>query len=162
VQSRQRCDGSNQLKEEKSMIKKFGLAMLAVGLLTVPSLAQGTVTYGDKLGFMPISNANRPKIGGTGEVSATLNGTTLAITGSYSGLKGDATTLAVHSAPPGMVGPEIASIDIAGTTSGDFSGEVELSSDQVALLEADSLYVVVKTAGNETGELRAWLMAKGQ
>lgn len=142
------------------MLKKFGLAIMVAGLTATGAMAQEATQFGDKLGFMPVSNTNRPLIGGTGDVQATLDGSTLTITGEYSGLRGDATTLSIHSAPPGQAGPEIASIDIAGGTEGEFSGTIDLDGEQLELLQADNLYVVVRTSRNDNGELRAWLMSQ--
>lgn len=143
------------------MLRKIGYAIAIAGLVATGAMAQEATKFGDKLGFMPVSNTNRPLIGGTGEVEATLNGSTLTITGKYSGLRGEAKALAIHSAPPGMAGPEIASVDLAGGNSGEINSSVELDADQVKLLQSNNLYVVVKTSRNEKGELRAWLMAKG-
>lgn len=142
------------------MLRKFGLAMAVASLFAAGAMAQEATKFGDKLGFMPVSNTNRPLIGGTGQVEATLDGNKLTITGKYSGLRGDAKTLAVHAAPPGQAGPEIATFDIAGGKDGEFTTTMDLDAEQLKLLQSNSLYVVIRTTRNDKGELRAWLMAK--
>lgn len=142
------------------MIRKIGLA-LAFAVLATPSFAEDATQFGDKLGFMPVANTNRPMIGGTGEVSAALEGNKLTISGEFSGLRGKAQAILVHSAPPGQVGPEVARFDIeGGANAGSFSNELELNDEQLALLQANSMYVVVLTDRNDKGELRGWLMAR--
>ncbi len=44
-------------------------------------------------------------------------------------------------------------------TEGSFSGAVELSAEQVEVLNGSGLFVVVQTAANPTGEIRGWLVA---
>jgi hypothetical protein len=140
------------------------LLVLTSAVLTVLGTAgwaqDGATQFGDKLGVMPVANTNRPLIGGTGNVSATLDGSTLEIEGSYEGLRGEANRLALHAARPGMAGPEIAAVEIAGAQAGDLDVTIELTPEQVALLQDNHIYVVLQTSRNTTGELRAWLMAQ--
>ncbi len=138
-------------------MRHFILTAAVLGALGTGAWAQ---EYGDKLGVMPVSNTNRPLVGGTGNVSATLDGSTLAIAGSYEGLRGEANRLALHAARPGIAGPEIAAVEITGGNAGDLDVSFELTDEQIALLEESHLYVVLQTSRNKTGELRAWLMAK--
>lgn len=142
-------------------MKHFILTLTTTVLLGTGVWAQDTSTeFGDKLGIMPVSNTNRPMMAGTGDVSAKLDGSTLHVMGSYEGLAGTANRVALHSARPGMAGPEIAAVDLDGAEAGDLDLSFELTEEQVGLLQESSLYVVVQTSRNETGELRAWLMAK--
>ncbi len=137
------------------------LTAFTVGVLGTTAWAQDAATqFGDKLGIMPVSNTNRPMMAGTGTVSATLDGSTLQVKGSYEGLRGEANRLALHTARPGMAGPEIASVDLQGAQAGDLDVAIELTDEQIALLQDSHLYVVVQTSRNQTGELRAWLMAQ--
>lgn len=122
------------------------------------ALAQESV-FGDKLGFMPRADANAPLVNGTGWVAATLDGNTLNIEGEFEGTAGSATALALHMAPPAQVGPEFARVDLEGSNSGTISATVDLTEEQVAALQDNSIYVVVVTDRNQTGELRAWLVA---
>ncbi|RUT32771.1 CHRD domain-containing protein [Arsenicitalea aurantiaca] len=136
------------------------VSVVSLGLALSGAVAQDATTFGDKLGFMPVADTNRPLIGGTGHVSATLDGSTLTIEGEFEGLRSPATVLAVHTGPMAQTGPEIAQIEIeGGATDGSFSGEIELDDEQLAMLQDNSIYVVVKSERNDTGELRAWLVA---
>lgn len=142
-------------------MRRLLISAAAIALMGGAALAQEAATvYGDKLGVMPRSNTNQPMIDGTGTVEAKLEGSSLKVTGSFEGMKGDATTLTLHQARPGMAGPEIASTDLAGGKSGTIDASFELSPDQVKLLQENHLYVVVSSSRSKTGELRAWLMAK--
>ncbi|MBM9595947.1 CHRD domain-containing protein [Roseitranquillus sediminis] len=130
------------------------------GLIAVSGAwAQGGKTYGEKLGFMPVSDVNKSMIGGTGDVQATLDGSTLTVTGEYSGLMGEPTMVSLHEAPMGMAGPKFGEFAVDGGTDGTFEGTVELSDEQIQKLDNNEVYVVVNTERNEDGELRAWLVA---
>ena len=141
-------------------MRRLLIPAAAIALLGSAAFAQDAKVYGDKLGVMPRSNTNQPMIDGTGVVEAKLDGKSLKISGSFEGMKGDATTLTLHQARPGMAGPEIASVDIAGGKSGAIDVSIDLTDEQVKLLEESHLYVVVNSSRSKTGELRAWLMAK--
>ena len=53
--------------------------------------AQAAETYTARLGITPVDATNQPFVTGSGTVTATLQGTKLAITGSFTGLQSPAT-----------------------------------------------------------------------
>lgn len=142
------------------MRRLFLSALMIVGLSGGAIAQDGSTTFGDKLGVMPVSNTNSPMIGGTGEVEAKLEGNTLKLTGSYKGLRGDATGISLHQARPGMAGPEFAKIDLKSGKAGEIDASFDLTDDQVKALKNNEVYAVVLSSRSKTGELRAWLMGK--
>jgi hypothetical protein len=139
------------------------VAPLILLAFTVPAPAQDATVFGDKLGTIPVSNANRAQVSGTGYVSGTLSGSTLEIEGTYEGLTAPASRVALFAGRLGEKGgEEVATLEPSGDTSGSFSGTVELSEDQLAILQASGMFVVVGTEPNPDGEVRAWLVAGNQ
>ena len=119
---------------------------LAFGLLAaaVPSFAQDTYTA--DLGWVPIGGAERNEVAGAGSASATLSGSRLSITGSFAGLPARVTGAKLHrgiatGARGG--GPVVAELRVTGDVSGTLAGDVRLSGEQVAALNAGQLYVQV-------------------
>lgn len=96
---------------------------------------------------------------GSGEVSATLSGSTLSLDGKYEGLLAAPATvqLAMGSAP-GVRGPKIADLAISSGTSGTVSGKVKLDSKQLALFHKGGLYVEIDSAAAPEGDLWGWVL----
>lgn len=141
-------------------LNRLAIGVFVTGIFAATgAFAQNATTFGDKLGFMPRAATNQAFISGTGQVSATLEGSTLSITGEFEGMSGSVTGVSVHNAPMGQVGPEFATLEFDGDNTGTFSGEIELTEEQLAELEDSAIYVVVQSDRSETGELRAWLVA---
>jgi hypothetical protein len=68
---------------------------------------------------MPLDIAMQNVIAGSGSAAATLKGSTLNITGTFTGLKTPATVARVHrSAKPGMRGAPIGDLTVTTETSG--------------------------------------------
>lgn len=96
---------------------------------------------------------------GIGHVSATLSGSTLTITGDYSGMNFEATDAHVKlGLGKGVPGPVIGDLKVTGGTSGQISGTVKLSSAQVKALNQGAISVVVNnTKAGPFGSLWGWL-----
>ena len=134
---------------------------LGSALAVSGAMAQSATTFGDKLGFMPRNDAVAPTIGGTGEVTAMLDGNSLTIDGEFEGMVGNVIDVAVHYGPiAGDVGEQFATLSAEGDNSGTFSGTIELDDEQLAALQNNSVYVIVRSDSNDRGELRAWLWAR--
>ncbi len=102
----------------------------------------------------------------SGDVTATLTGSTLEISGSFEGLMSDLNVVGgssahIHSAPAGENGGIVEGLTVTSTDarSGTVSGTLELDADALADFEAGDFYVNIHTTGNPSGELRAQLMA---
>jgi len=134
----------------------FALALGAPGLMPGGNLqAQGT-SYRARLSPLPVDGRSVSTITGVGEVRATLAGNTLTLSGSYRGMSSPATAVHLHTAPPGQRGPVAAPLQVNAST-GEISATVTLTTEQLAALRAQSLYVQVHSEGNPQGELRGWI-----
>lgn len=140
-----------------------------LGLITVLVLvgisvafAQDSEVFGDKLGFVPITNATQGTISGTGTAIGTLNGNTLVIEGIFEGLSSPATAAHIHIAPPGQHGPVVFPLEVSNDTSGEITGTADLTDEQLQTLRDNNFYVMVHSQDNPGGELRAWLMSNYQ
>jgi hypothetical protein len=141
------------------MIRSRRLMLAAV--LAMSSLAQAQAPqYRARLSVVPIDLAMQATIAGSGSVTATLKGTTLTITGTFSGLKTAATVARVHRSPrTGMRGVPIGDLTATANTSGALSGAIELTKDQLDDLAAGRLYVQLHSEKAPDGNLWGWLLA---
>lgn len=135
------------------------IILLCVLFLCGAASAQ-TEVYRARLSPMPTTPQTKSEITGEGEVILTLDGSTLTVTGSFKGMSSVATAVHIHNGPPAQPGPVIHTLTVSETTSGEISGAVELSSEQVEQLKANSLYIQVHSVSNPPGELRGWVFAK--
>jgi hypothetical protein len=115
-------------------------ALLLVGIATVGVGAQGGDKYTARLGWVPITGADR--VTGKGTATATLSGRSLAISGSFEGLGGPATIARLHQGvAKGARGKPVADVPVPKSTSGTFSATVTLTDEQVEALKQGKLYV---------------------
>ncbi len=116
--------------------------------------------YRARLAVVPIDIPMQATIAGSGAVTATLKGTTLAITGTFSGLKTAATMARMHRSPkPGMRGEPIGDLTATSRTSGTITGSIELTKAQVDDLAAGRLYIQLHSEKAPDGNLWGWLFA---
>ena len=116
---------------------------------------------------------NVPDTAATGEFNAILEGNTLTVSGNFSDLTSallpvggeDAfanseSPIHVHVGDAGENGPILGNLAVEenGDGSGTFSGEFALSEEQVAIAQAEGLYVNLHTENNQAGELRGQIM----
>ena len=133
-------------------------AMLAV-FATVTMSAQAP-QYRARLSMVPIDVAMQATVAGSGSATASLKGSTLSITGTFSGLKTAATVARLHrSVKTGMRGAPIADLTISTATSGTISGTVELTKAQADDLAAGRLYIQIHSQKAPDGNLWGWLLA---
>ena len=109
---------------------------------------------------MPTTPQTKAEIIGGGEVILTLEGSTLTVNGNFKGMSSAATAAHIHSGPPAQPGPVIHTLIISDSNSGEISGVLELTPDQITELKANSLYVQVHSASNPSGELRGWVFTR--
>ena len=136
---------------------RFLFTMAAAAL--VASLDAQSPQYRARLSVVPLDIAMQSTIAGSGSATAMVKGTTLVITGSFSGLKTNATVARLHRGPKtAMRGPAIGDLTIAPATSGAISGSIELTKAQVDDLAAGRLYVMVHSEKAPEGNLWGWLL----
>ena len=135
---------------------------LAAALSAGAISAQSTKTFKARLSPVPIDVAMQATVAGTGSVSAVLTGTTLAITGTFEGLRSPVTIAQVHKGPVrGTRGPVAFELTVSKTsdgTSGTLTGSLELTTIQLADLEKGRLYVQLHSEKAPEGNLWGWLL----
>ena len=132
------------------------LAMTIAVPVTAPAQAP---VYRARLSVVPLDVAMQSTIAGVGSATATLKGTTLTITGTFSGLKTNATVARLHRSPrTAMRGPAIGDLTAAAATSGAISGTIELTKQQIDDLAAGRLYLQLHSEKAPEGNLWGWLL----
>ncbi len=129
-----------------------------VSLLTAHLDAQGPTTFKTRLSPVPVDATTQPKTTGLGSVTATLQGTTLTLSGTFSGLQGPATVARLHVAPRGVRGPAAMDIPVTKATTGTIQGTLTLTAVQVDHLRRNRLYVQLHSEAAPEGNLWGWLM----
>jgi hypothetical protein len=105
---------------------------------------QSFKTFDALLTWVPIGGAERNDVAGEGAASATLVGAQLTIAGQFAGLPARVTGAKLHRGPAkGVRGPAIADLQVTGGVVGTVAGDVRLSPDQIAALDAGRLYIQV-------------------
>jgi len=96
---------------------------------------------------------------GGGSVTATLEGDTLTLQGSFSGLLAVPTGAHLRmGSMPGVRGPLIAGLTISPETTGKLRGTVQLNAQQLAALRKGGLYVEIDSDKAPEGDLWGWIM----
>jgi hypothetical protein len=135
---------------------------VAIVCLSTWLVAQGAEKYTARLGWVPISGAERANVTGKGSASATLAGRKLTITGSFEGLAAAATDARLHEGVArGARGSAIVDLTITKATSGTISGSIDLTAAQVSALREGRLYIQVhseKGVAPDGANLWGWFL----
>jgi len=135
-------------------------------VLVALSVCMGVVsdaTAADKyqvyLSAMPFNDATQPIMTGKGSASATLDGNTLTISGTFTGLSGPATKARLSlSRGPGIPGSSFVDLKLAGDVAGKVTGQITLDASQLAALRGGRLYIQIDSEKAPTGHLWGWLL----
>ena len=135
-------------------------ASVLAGLFAVAvTNAQTTNQFRARLSPVPIDVLMQATVAGSGSVTATLSGTTLTLTGTFKDLKSPATVVRLHRSPnKGMRGPAIGDLSAPKAVSGDITGTMQLTAEQVNELTAGKLYVQLHSEKAPEGNLWGWLL----
>lgn len=139
--------------------RRYG-PLVAFTLLILGSFsaaAQDMNALHGRLSPLPVTSATVKTITGQGQVTATLSGSTLSVSGNFEGMSSPATMAHIHLGPKAIPGPVILRLDVSAGSSGTVSGTLTLSPEQVRALHAESFYVQIHSQTNPEGELRGWL-----
>ena len=129
-------------------------ACLALGLSLIAQDA-----YKARLSPLPADAKTRQDLIGSGNLTATLQGTKLTINGSFSGLKTNATMATLQNGvAAGVRGPVIQDLTITKAMSGTITGSAQLNPDQLAHLKKGGLYVQIFTEKPTDGTLWGWFL----
>ena len=144
-----------------STLRLAALPLLALLVLAAPASAQSyraTLTGPNE---RPTPNASPA----TGTMGATLTGTTLVVTGTFSGLTGNYAASHIHTGGAAATGPVIFALaptvatDQRGGTFAAAANTFTLTPAQVTALQSDGLYVNIHSATFGGGEIRGQLVA---
>jgi len=142
---------------------RLRLTALALAVLLGWSVQAQAPQYRARLSVVPIDIAMQSTIAGSGSVTAALKGSTLTITGAFSGLKTAATVARIHRSPKtAMRGPAIGDLTATADTSGTISGSIELTKAQIDDLAAGRLYIQLHSQKAPDGNLWGWLLAAAE
>ncbi len=146
-------------------LKRYVTAVaVAMGLLAagLPLAGQGGDKYTARLGWVPISGAERANVTGKGSVSAALSGRKLSITGTFDGLPAPASVARLHGGvAKGARGPVIGDLVATRAVSGTISGAIDLTPQQLESLKLGRLYVQLhseKGVAPDGSTLWGWLL----
>ena len=138
---------------------RFAIVLAAMAAAAPVALPAQAPVYRARLSVVPIDVAMQSTVAGSGSASATLKGSTLTITGTFSGLKTPATAARVHRGPrTAMRGPAIGDLTATAATSGTISGTIELTKQQIDDLAAGRLYLQLHSEKAPDGNLWGWLL----
>lgn len=109
------------------------------------------------LGPAPLDGSNRARVLGRGSVLATLSGDSFTLHGNFSGLASPATAAHLNMGTVmGATGPSIRDVTVTRARSGQITGRLTLSPDQVAALRAGRIYLLVDSETAPNGNLWGW------
>jgi len=138
---------------------RLSLLFVFLGLMAGTAGAQDARTFDARLTPLPLDVVNREQIKGAGSGSAVLEGRRLTVSGSFSGMLGPATVAHLHLGPAlGIRGGPVLNLDIDQAAAGSFSGEFELTEDQLGALRAGRLYIQIHSEIAPGGNLWGWLL----
>jgi len=111
---------------------------LALAAIVTPAFA---ADYQTNLGPMPLDDETKLVIGGRGEATASSDGKTMTVKGSFHGLLSNATEAHVFISPIcGVPGKSIFDLDVTKATSGTISGNFKLTGTSRRTAHRQALY----------------------
>ena len=141
------------------MKRKFWAVGLSLGLVGFSGVASAADVYASRLTSVAYDGAMRANVQGDGHVSATLNGSSLTVTGDFTALPSAASSVKLYSgAGIGVPGDAILDLQLSGQNQGSISGTVKLSSKQLAALKLGHVYVQLNSQKAPDGNLWGWLL----
>jgi hypothetical protein len=152
---------ANALQKKR---RRNGVVILRIALLVAaifcavfcdPAFAADK--YQTDIGPTPKNGRQGATVQGRGTVRATLDNNIFSLHGKFSGLSSPATDAHLYMGNVmGGTGPSIGDLSIAQAQSGDISGTIALTPDQVAALKSGKLYVMLNSQSAPKGNLWGW------
>jgi hypothetical protein len=131
--------------------------VLAIFCMMVSGPASAAANYQTDLGPTPLDGSNRVNVLGRGSALATLDGDKFTLHGRFAGLATPATEAHLcMSNVMGGTGPVIYDITATQALSGEVSGSVTLTSEQVGALKAGKIYLLLDSQKAPKGNLWGW------
>jgi hypothetical protein len=123
-----------------------------------PSKGRAATSYKARLSPVPMDLAMAATIAGIGSATATLDGTTLTVNGTFDGLKSPATVARLHKGQRGVRGSAIADLAVVKSVRGTISGTIILTPQQAQDLQNGRLYLQIHSEKAPDGNLWGWLL----
>ena len=128
-------------------------------LALAPAGAYAADAFKVRLTPVPIEASTAAKTKGSGSATASLDGTTLTVNGSFAGLQGPATVAHLfEGAATGVRGAAIADFTVPQSASGSFSAKLTLTAAQSESLRQGRIYMQIHSAAAPDGNLWGWLL----
>lgn len=138
---------------------RLSLVLVFLAFVTGATGAQDAQTFEARLTPLPLDFVNREQIEGSGSGSAVLDGRRLTVRGSFSGLLGPATVAHLHLGPAlGIRGGPVLDLEVEQSEAGNFSGDFDLTEDQLQALRDGRLYIQIHSEIAPAGNLWGWLL----
>jgi hypothetical protein len=116
-------------------------AAFAAPVFVVPAWA---ADYQTNLGPMPLDDETKAVIAGRGDATASYDGKTMTVKGSFHGLPSNATGAHIFLSPHiGVPGKEVLDLAVSKSTSGEVSGAFALNRAQATALRTGRLYIQI-------------------
>ena len=139
--------------------RKLPSILIVTFLLFVTNI-QAQEVYRARLSPMPTTPQTVNTILGEGEVILTLNGNSLTVDGTFTGMSSAATGAHIHNGPPAQPGPAIHTLEVSQATNGSVNGTISLTEEQVEALINNEFYIQIHSESNPPGELRGWVFLR--
>tara|TARA_S200000501_G_scaffold140757_1_gene133062 strand:- start:218 stop:658 length:441 start_codon:yes stop_codon:yes gene_type:complete len=139
--------------------RKLPSILIVTFLLFVTNI-QAQEVYRARLSPMPTTPQTVTTILGEGEVILTLNGNSLTVDGTFTGMSSAATGAHIHNGPPAQPGPVIHTLEVSQATNGSVNGTISLTEEQVEALINNEFYIQIHSESNPPGELRGWVFLR--
>ena len=140
----------------KNALRRCAFLVLVTWAAT--AVAASTEVFKARLAPLGVTMATVNTITGVGYVTATLDGSRLAIDASFEGLTGMATSANIRRGPKGIPGPIVIELQVPKASSGKISATLDLSAEQLADLQAGRLYLQIHSERAPDGSIRGWLL----
>ena len=130
-------------------------------LLATPVLA---ASYEAELDPTPFDATNRADvIESIGDLTASLEGNTLTVKGTFSNFTSPATGGSFRiGLAKGVPGDAIGTLTVEHARQGAFSGTIKLNSAQMAALKREAIYVRIDSEKAPDGNVQGWLEESGK
>jgi hypothetical protein len=134
------------------------IRLLAAALLAAQAAAAPATAFRARLSPVPVETTTASRITGSGSVTATLDGATLTIAGTFQGMKSPATIAQVHMGARGVRGPVEFDLVIDKSPSGNIRGSLMLTTIQIDTLRRGWYYIQIHAEQAPDGNLWGWLL----
>jgi hypothetical protein len=132
---------------------------VAITALALTVFAQTQETFKTRISPISMDASMKVNIAGEGKVTAVLTGTKVAITGTFEGLKSNATFAKIHDGlATGVRGPAILDLTVTKAMIGNVTGSFTLTPPQIESLRKGRLYVQIHSEKAPEGNLWGWLL----